>query len=276
MPPDKEKNAYFLGTDAIEFERLKNQAQIWKPFSDKLYDSLGSMEGKRVLEIGCGPGFSTVDLAKRVGSEGEVCGIDKSQMYLQFLENESHQLRFSNIKTQKRDLNTIELEKEQWDFIVSRWVHIFVQEYKRLVSQEVKALKKGGKLVFQEYFHFGGISLSPECKSFERFAKAVMDFYLSNGGYTDRGKELPTLILAHPSMKILSIESVYQTALPNTPLWKWFEQFSFQFGPAFVSQGLLKEKERVSFERDWKNWSEMPGAFFTIPPLLHIVAEKAV
>ena len=34
--------------------------------------------GMRVLDVGCGPGSITIDLARRVGSTGRVVGIDQS------------------------------------------------------------------------------------------------------------------------------------------------------------------------------------------------------
>jgi ubiquinone/menaquinone biosynthesis C-methylase UbiE len=40
-------------------------------------------DGQRLLDVGCGPGTLTVDLARRVGPNGSVVGIDLSPAVVQ-------------------------------------------------------------------------------------------------------------------------------------------------------------------------------------------------
>jgi len=44
--------------------------------ADRLLQDAGLMQGMRVLEVGCGPGFFTLPAARRVGEGGSVCAID--------------------------------------------------------------------------------------------------------------------------------------------------------------------------------------------------------
>ena len=41
-----------------------------------------SPRGKRIIDVGCGPGFYVAELLEHVGSEGSVVGIDSSRPML--------------------------------------------------------------------------------------------------------------------------------------------------------------------------------------------------
>lgn len=52
------------------------------PFGEAAMDALGPLEGKRVLDVGCGMGSTTWTLADRVGPDGKVFGVDGSRAFL--------------------------------------------------------------------------------------------------------------------------------------------------------------------------------------------------
>lgn len=82
------KEDYILGTSDEEIERLKFQHELWKQDVEKLWDATNIGSGQVVLDLGCGPGFGSIDLAERVGSDGKVYAVDASEKYLQFLKGE--------------------------------------------------------------------------------------------------------------------------------------------------------------------------------------------
>jgi ubiquinone/menaquinone biosynthesis C-methylase UbiE len=54
-----------------------------RAIKQRAYALLGLLPGGSVLDIGCGPGISTPDLARIVGPFGEVCGIDHDPAMVQ-------------------------------------------------------------------------------------------------------------------------------------------------------------------------------------------------
>jgi ubiquinone/menaquinone biosynthesis C-methylase UbiE len=69
---------YVLGTHDEELARLGLQHRVWRPVVLDCWHRAGITVGKRVLDIGAGPGYAAVDLAGIVGPKGEVVAIERS------------------------------------------------------------------------------------------------------------------------------------------------------------------------------------------------------
>ncbi|MCP9924925.1 methyltransferase domain-containing protein, partial [Synechococcus lacustris C3-12m-Tous] len=89
---------YVLGTHSEELERLGRQHQIWQAEAMAAWDKAGFKSGDRLLDLGCGPGFASFDLAKRVGSTGQVLGIDQSPSYITYLNKQAAELQLPQLK----------------------------------------------------------------------------------------------------------------------------------------------------------------------------------
>jgi SAM-dependent methyltransferase len=64
------KDEYVLrSVDRNEISRLGHQYEVWRRDTNKVFEAAGFSAGDRLLDLGCGPGFLTRDLAELVGSE---------------------------------------------------------------------------------------------------------------------------------------------------------------------------------------------------------------
>ena len=73
---------YVLGTHDEEIERLGLQHRVWQPRVSDAWRRAGFTTGQTLLDLGCGPGYATLDLAGIVGPAGRVIGIDRSRRFL--------------------------------------------------------------------------------------------------------------------------------------------------------------------------------------------------
>ena len=74
-------DTYLLGTDSLELERLRLQHELWLPEARRAWQRAGLKPGERVLDLGAGPGFVALELAREVGPEGRVLGLELSAAY---------------------------------------------------------------------------------------------------------------------------------------------------------------------------------------------------
>ena len=71
-----ELNAYILGTDEEELDRLELQHRVWASEARKGWNNAEFKKGHTVLDLGCGPGSCSIELADIVGSNGKVIAKD--------------------------------------------------------------------------------------------------------------------------------------------------------------------------------------------------------
>ena len=81
-PDPAPEDPYLLGTDADERRRLETQHRLWAEWAHDLWDRAGFGPGDRLLDLGCGPGFASVELAERVGAGGRVLAVDESARFI--------------------------------------------------------------------------------------------------------------------------------------------------------------------------------------------------
>jgi len=266
------KSRYFLGADNTELARLRVQHEAFLPTTMSLLKQAKVKKGECWMDLGCGPGFVSLELSKMVGPTGKVLGVDKEEKYLR--EAASTFRRKNNLSFRQIDLENPTFDKkDRFDGVFGRWITLFLANREKTLRLLANQLKAGGRMVFMEYVNFRSISLVPPEPSFDRFATAVQSAYSANGCDSSAGQFLLD-IFQRLGLSITSLDVMVAAAKPGDDLWTWFEEFSFQFGPKFVEQGVLSESERQTYERDWKSFAGRKTGFLLTPPLLKIIATK--
>jgi ubiquinone/menaquinone biosynthesis C-methylase UbiE len=69
---------YVLGTNDDELARLGLQHRVWRDTVLATWSAAGISVGSRVLDVGAGPGYATLDLAQTVGPTGKVVALERS------------------------------------------------------------------------------------------------------------------------------------------------------------------------------------------------------
>src|SRR4030095_3970073 len=100
---------YVLGTHDEELIRLGLQHRVWRPVVLDCWQRAGITVGKRVLDLGAGPGYATIDLAEMVGPAGEVVAVERSHNFVRAMKETCRVRSFKNITIHELDLMTDDL-----------------------------------------------------------------------------------------------------------------------------------------------------------------------
>jgi len=102
--------------------------------------------GERVLDVGCGCGHTSLELAGRVGQGGAVLGADVSAVMLEQARarGAGHpHLRFENVDAQTHDFGP-----DAFDVVYSRFGVMFFADPRAAFANLLRGLRPGGRLSF--------------------------------------------------------------------------------------------------------------------------------
>jgi SAM-dependent methyltransferase len=264
---------YALGTNEAEIVRLGVQHRMWSEAAFSIWERAGIRAGHTVLDIGCGPGYTSFDLAGIVTPGGRVVAVDQSAFFVEHLKERQRLLGDTTIEARVSDVQELQLEEESLDAAYQRWVLCFVRDPEAVVRAVARALRPGGVFASQDYVHYEGILLAPESEPWRRFIRVVADAWRDQGGDTEIGLRLPALLTRH-GMRIVEISPLYRVARPRSQLWTWPTIFIETYGRRLVDEGRLTEAEYTALADDWRAHTNDPSAFFVSPPMADIIAVK--
>jgi SAM-dependent methyltransferase len=268
-----DKREYALGTNAAEIVRLGVQHRLWGAQAFSIWERAKIRAGHTVLDIGCGPGYTTFDLAGVVTSKGRVVAIDESALFIEELRRRQQLLADTTIDARVGDVQRLELDKESFDAAYQRWTLCFVKDPEAVVRGVAHALRRGGAFAIQDYLHYEGILLSPPSEPFRRFVTVVAEAWRGHGGDTDIGLRLPTLLSKH-GLEPVEISPLHRVARPGSQLWTWPTIFIETYAPRLVEEGRLTRVEHEALVADWNAHTGDPNAYFVSPPMVDIIAVK--
>jgi len=159
------KTGACCSTDDLPAAQREILAQIHPEVLDKFY-GCGSpippaLEGRTVLDLGCGSGRDCYVLSKLVGPTGRVIGVDMTPEQLDVARRHAdyHAERFghaaSNVEFRHgfiEDLRAAGVEDASVDVVVSNCVVNLSPDKRRVFAEVLRVLKPGGELYFADVF----------------------------------------------------------------------------------------------------------------------------
>ena len=268
-----DKKPYILGTEQAELHRLGLQHQIWTTEASRGWEIAEFNMGNTILDLGCGPGFCTQELAYLVGGEGEVIGVDMSQAYIDFLDElkEKHQL---NITAQCTSFDEMSLKDNSLDGAYCRWALAWIPNPEEIVAKVADALKPGGAFVVQEYYDWSVFQSEPRLENLNNVGKpAILNSFKAASGDINIGRRIPE-IFEEAGLEVISTRPLAKLATPDDLTWQWPKTFLEIYLPKLVEPGFLTEEELQKSLDDLEDLSHNPNATFLCPLMIEVVGIK--
>jgi ubiquinone/menaquinone biosynthesis C-methylase UbiE len=142
--------AYWNGAAGRRWiDRQETLDRVLNPIQELLLTRAGITTGERIIDIGCGCGASTIELAGRVGAQGRVMGIDISApMLARARERAPADLPLAYVLA---DATVHAFEPGGADLIFSRFGVMFFADPTLSFQNMRTALRPGGRLAFASW-----------------------------------------------------------------------------------------------------------------------------
>jgi len=272
---------YVLGTNEPELHRLGVQHRLWFVPAMKLWERADIGPGKHILDVGCGPGFASLDMAQIVTSTGRVVGVDESPPYIEFASAQGESRLQHHASFYLGDVTKIDqvladqsIEPGSFDIAYVRWVMCFVSDPVSTINAIARMLKPGGKLLIQDYFNYDSMCVAPRSEVFESVIQAIGKSWSDHGGDPDIMGQLPRIAL-DAGLNLDHIGRVeIGTARPGSTMWNWPTTFWPVFIPRLEELGYITAKEHQNFLAMWAQRTNDPAAYMHLPPVYELMASK--
>ena len=244
--------------------------------------------GMSVLDVGCGTGTITLDLAEAVApgdaeafTSGKAVGIDASDEPLQIARENAAARGDQRTQFQRGNIMALDYEASTFDVVHAHQVLQHLDDPVGALAEMIRVCKPGG-LVAARDADYGGMFWSPELPQLAKWRELYCKIARRNGGEPDAARfmrkwasEAVTRAghsagTAHPtsgSQITLSSSSWIYATFEATAAWGQ-SQAARVSGPSFRGQATklgTTEAETDAIAESWRAWGESPDATFVIP-----------
>jgi SAM-dependent methyltransferase len=185
-----------MSTYAIEGGRAGKQrldllAAVMQPHTAWLLDTVGVAGGSRCIDVGCGGGHVSRELARRVGPNGRVVGLDLDPDVVSLARADARQEGLTNLFFEVGDAAA--LEAADYDLAYSRFLLSHVPSPGEVLESITATVRPGGAVVLEDT-DFAACFCYPESAAYRRFVQLYREAVSRFGGNADIGPTLPGLL----------------------------------------------------------------------------------
>jgi len=121
------------------------------PVHEALLNEIMPLEGKRILDVGCGNGNTVLKIAKQVGTNGKAVGIDFSAEGIAKAKKKAIELELDNVtEFRVADAEKLPFEDNYFDAVISECVVCLAPNKQTVLTEKTRVLKPGGKIVMHD------------------------------------------------------------------------------------------------------------------------------
>lgn len=219
-------------------------------------------KGMSVLDVGCGTGAISKDIAHLVGETGKVTGIDNTSKFIESGKLTYHDV--ANMELIPIDLFDFQPE-EKFDLIVAARVLQWLSNPKQALLKMKSLLKSGGQISILDYNH-NDLKWAPEPpESMRIFYTAFLKWRSDAGMNNGIGDDLPTLLeeIGLSSIEKINSDEHYErdnlNFISKVGIWS-----QVAASTQMVDDGYLDNDIRLQAIEEYNEWVENKAISMTM------------
>jgi len=173
-------------------ERLRLLSEAAAPSTRALLDEVGIAAGSVCLDVGCGGGDVTRELARAAGPAGRALGVDVDEVKVDIARREAADARIPNVAFEARDVRGWE-PAEPFDVVYARFLLTHLPDPVSLLSALRRHIRPGGAIIVED-IDFCGHFAEPDCPALRRYVELYTKSVQARGADPNIGPRLPALL----------------------------------------------------------------------------------
>lgn len=259
-----QQNQYVIRGGADGRERLRILSRVMQLGTEQLFERVGVQSGWSCLDVGCGGGDVTLQLASLVGPMGRVVGIDIDPTVVTIAQSEAKAQQRTNVSFHCGDASTFVVD-QPFDLVYCRFLLTHLANPTTTLRTMMQALKPGGILVIED-IDFAGHFCYPESMAFRQYLDFYTQIVQKRGGDPYIGLRLPTLLYDADCVDI-QIHVEQPAALYGEA--KYISPLTFEYiADTLVADGLTTPLEAMAITEELYAFARNPHTVMSLPRII--------
>ncbi|KAI3324963.1 ubiE/COQ5 methyltransferase [Xylariaceae sp. AK1471] len=221
----------------------------------------------RILDVGCGPGSITVDIAQLV-PQGSVIGIDAVEDVLSQARALAHERGVEgNLTFQQHDANELPFADNEFDIVFCHQVVQHVSDPIAILKEMKRVTRKGGIVAAREA-DYRSFAWYPELPGLEKWIDVYQAVAKANGAEPNAGRYLKAWAKQAGFEDVTFSWDMWNYQDEEAVVWakSWTERaLHSSFATTSLNKGVATEDDLHLISKTWREWGDVEGAFIVIP-----------
>jgi SAM-dependent methyltransferase len=222
--------------------------------------------GLSLLDVGCGPGNITTDLARRV-RPGRVLGIDRDAGVLDKARELAAAQSVDNVEFRVADVYELDLEPDTFDVVHAHQVLQHLSEPVRALAEMRRVCRPDGVVAVRDS-DYGAMTWYPPDPRLDRWQELYREVARGNAAEPDAGRRMLGWAMSAGFPEVTPSASVWCFATPEERQWwggTWAERV---VQSATATQALERElttaEELDDLAAAWRAWIDEDAGWFAV------------
>lgn len=224
-------------------------------------------DGMRLLDVGCGPGTITLDLAEAVGPTGEVVGVENVDGPL--LQARRHAAERGDTRTRFEfaDVTTLPYADASFDVVHAHQVLQHLTNPVGALREMARVTRPGGVVAVRDV-DYASMVWHPATDGMTRWLELYRRLARLGHAEPDAGRHLVAWAHAAGLTRLTPSASLWTYATPEQCAWwgaAWARRtLESTFAVQAVERGLVTADDLAEISTAWQHWSNHPDAWFAM------------
>ncbi|RVU28759.1 class I SAM-dependent methyltransferase [Streptomyces antnestii] len=245
------------------------RSHTWRTAANSAAYLLGSLKPHmKILDIGCGPGTITADLAALV-PEGHVTGVDRAAGVLDQARATAAERGLTNVDFATADVHALDFPDDTFCVVHAHQVLQHVGDPVRALREMRRVTKPTGFIAVRDA-DFAAMTWYPRSPGMDDWMDLYRRVARANGGEPEAGRRLKSWALeaGFDAADINATSATWCYAAPDEVEWwsgLWADRtLASAYAERATEGGHATTAQLEEISEAWRTWGKQPDAWFSV------------